>query len=575
MSYMFSSHASCLVNFMSVIKSAWNLGKGIFLDKNQRKSASLFLILSVIFELGLVYCQYLLSYWSNDFYTALQNFDETALYKVLIEFCVLVSSFITLVVLQYTFQSKLLIFWRNWMVDSYINKWLMYNAYYGINLMNNENDNPDQRISEDINSFINLTITLLFGLLNSIVTLLSFFSMLWTLSGSTKLAICVWEFNVDGYFLWIAVLYSLFGTLVTYLIGKKLSILDYLQEKREANFRFAMMRMHENSESIALYGGNNYEKSILKLLFNEIINNFYAIIQVTTKLKAWQSMYINISNIIPIAAALPKFFAKEIQLGGLMQIRMAFGQIESALSFLISSFTTIASYKAVTNRLLEFNQHVEIWDRKITNKSIKFLYQDSGNIILSNVDVYLPNGASLIKNFSFDFKSGNSYLITGKSGTGKSTLVKLIKGLWPFASGEVILPKDAKVFFIPQKIYMPFGMLKDVIWYPNKNIGIIEIERVKSLLMKFDLSYLIERLEKEELWTGNLSIGEQQKISILRAIIAKSNVLIMDESTSALAESDEDLAFDIIKKELPDITIISVGHRGGLRKHHTHEIRIG
>ena len=559
---------------MSVVKNAWNLGKGIFLDKSKRKKVLILLILSVIFELGLVYCQYLLSYWSNDFYTALQNFNEAALYKALIEFCLLVCSFVTIIVLQYTFQSKLLIFWRNWMTDVYISKWLLYNAYYGINLMNNQNDNPDQRISEDINSFISLTITLSFGLLNSLVTLFSFFLMLWLLSGSTIISIMGWELNISGYFVWIAILYSIIGTLITYFIGKKLSTLNYLQEKREANFRFAMMRIRENSESIAFYSGNGYEKSIFKSLFNEIINNFYAIISVTRNLKAFQSMYVNISSILPVAVSLPKFFANKIQLGGLMQIRAAFIQVESSLSFLVNSFATIASYKAVVNRLLEFNKHLEVWNKKIINTNIKFVYQDSGNITLNNVDIYLPNGASLIKNFSFHFKSGNSYLITGKNGTGKSILMKLIRGLWPFANGEVILPRNTKIFFIPQKIYMPFGMLKDLIWYPNQDVNENALGQIKVLLAKFNLSYLIEKLEKEELWISTLSVGEQQKISILRAIMAKPGVLIMDESTSALTEVDEELAFNIIKNKLPGVTIISVGHRWGLKKHHTHEIKI-
>ncbi|WHQ46746.1 MAG: ABC transporter ATP-binding protein/permease [Candidatus Midichloria sp.] len=554
---------------MSVIKNAWNLGKGIFFDKSHRKKALALLTLSILFEFGLVCCQYVLSYWNNDFYTALQNFDKEALYNAITKFCLLVVLFITVIALQYMFQSKLMILWRKWMTKFYINKWLLYNSYFGINLFNNQNDNPDQRISEDINSFVNLTLTLFLGLLGSVITLASFFFMLWALSGDTKFKLFDLEVNVNGYFVWVAIIYSVVGTLITYVIGKRLTTLDYLQEKKEANFRFSLIRLRENAESIALYDGNEYEKNVFRAALDEVVKNFNAIIIVTRNLKSWNSLYINISTILPIAAALPKFFAKEVKLGGLMQIHSAFIQVKSALSFLITSFSVIASYKAVINRLLEFNQHVEAWNNKIINSNVKFSYLEDMPITLKNIELRLPNGKVLLENVNVSFEKGKSYLITGKNGSGKSILIKLIKGIWPFAKGEVELPEDSKLFFIPQKIYMPFGTLKSILAYPFKKI---DEALVKDLLQQFNIAYLESRLDDEEPWSTSLSVGEQQKISILRAIIANPKVLIMDESTSALTEKDEELVFEIIKKFLPNTTIISVGHRSSLKEYHSHEI---
>ncbi|CAG7591717.1 ABC transporter ATP-binding protein/permease, partial [Hyalomma marginatum] len=556
---------------VSVIKNAWNLGKGIFFDKPHRKKALLLLILSIIFEFGLVYCQYILSYWNNDFYTALQNFDRAALYNAITKFCLLVVMFITVVALQYTFQSKLIILWRKWMTELYINKWLLHKSYFGINLFHNQNDNPDQRISEDINSFVNLTITLFLGLLGSVITLASFLFMLWALSGDTKFKLFGLEINIHGYFVWIAVIYSIVGTLITYIVGKRLTTLGYLQEKKEANFRFALIRLRENAESIALYEGNSYEKNVFRSAIEEVVKNFNAIIAVTRNLKSWNSLYINISTILPIAAALPKFFAKEVHLGGLMQIHSAFIQVKSALSFLISSFSVIASYKAVINRLVEFNQHVEMWNNKIINSNLKLSYQGEMGIHLKNIELRLPNNKILLNNVTISFEKGQSYLITGRNGSGKSTLIKLIKGIWPFANGEIELPAEPKLFFIPQKIYMPLGTLKSILAYP---FGKIDEDLVKDLLKQFNIADLETRLDNEEPWATNLSIGEQQKISIVRAIIASPKILIMDESTSALTEKDEELAFNLIKKFLHNTTIISVGHRSSLKKYHSYEINL-
>jgi len=554
-----------------LIKNAWKLGSGIFFDKALRKKIIGLCFFSIMFEFTVVFFQYILSYWSNSFYTALQNFDKDALYNIMLQFCLLVVASVIIVAFRYTFQAKLAIVWRQWMTQFYIDKWLSHNAYFGINLLTNKNDNPDQRISDDVNSFIGLTISITLGFLNSVVTLMSFLFLLWKLSGDTKFNIFNLEINISGYFVWIAIIYSIIGTLVTYVIGKKLTFLDYARERREANFRFSLMRLRENSESIALYNGAEYEKSIFKDIFEKIVNNFHDIIKITRNLTSWNNLYFNFSNILPIAVTLPKFFAKEIQLGDLMQISSAFSQVHSALSFFINSFSMIASYKAAISRLLEFNTNVDMWNNKVESFTVNFIKSDK--IELKNIEIYLPNGNALLPNIDLSFENGHSYLLTGENGAGKSTLCKVIGGIWPFAKGEINIMKKNEIFFIPQKIYMPFGLLKDVITYPLKNLE--KEEQIKFLLKKFNISYLNDRLNQEELWSNTLSVGEQQKISIMRAIIANPKVLIMDESTSALTETDEQLIFSVLKELLKDVTIISVGHRGGLRDCHLHEIKIG
>ena len=386
-----------------------------------------------------------------------------------------------------------------------------------------------------------------------------------------KFTISGQEVSIYGHLVWVALVYSIIVTLVTYKIGRRLADVDYLQEKKEANFRFAMMRFRENAESVALYRGEKYEQNIFKNAFTKIVENTLTIINISKNLSIWATFRVNIANIIPILVSAPRLFAKEIQFGDVMQIRGAFDQVLDALSFLASSFGTIASYKAVIERLTEFNHSIDQWRSVQSDNKIRISESKSDNLVLDNLTIRTPNEAAMF-NLSYKMKPGNSYLITGKNGAGKSTLIKALGGIWVFGEGDIIFPENKSRFFIPQNTYMPVGTLKDVIVYPSCELE--SVENITELMKEANIAYLIERLDNHENWSISLSLGEQQKIAILRAIIHKADILIMDESVSGVTEEDQERLYKLIKRKLPESIIVSVGHNSNLKKFHTEEIKL-
>lgn len=555
---------------MSIIAQSWKIGKDVFFDPQKRIKAISLLVAAVIFELCMVYSSVLIAQWYNDFYTSLQNLDKAGLYHNLQVFTLIITFTISAFIIKYLCQSYFSMLWRTSLTEKYLDKWIKSKAYYGANLLEDKGDNPDQRISQDLDSFVNSSITLSLGLLNSIVTLISFIVMLWSLSGTLNFTLFNIDFAINGYLVWTALIYSFISTIITFRIGRNLSKVDYLQEKKEANFRFSLMRFRENAESISLYKGENYEQNIFKLAFDEIIHNFFAIIKIHRNLGIWSNFARIMSGLVPIILASPRLFAKEINFGGLMQIRMAFGNIEEAFSFFASSFTSIASYKAVIKRICEFEQNIQQWQNLVANNTIN-LSEDAGNdLIIKNLTLKSPKGNILQENLNYHFKAGQSYLITGKNGAGKSTFLKTLGKIWIFGDGEIIFPQGKLIFFIPQHVYMPFGSLAQAISYPLKQT--FTDEYILELLEQANISYLSPRLHHQENWSISLSLGEQQKIAILRAIIHKPDILIMDESSSSLNEKDETKLHHLIKQKLPKATIISVGHRASLKEFHAEEL---
>jgi vitamin B12/bleomycin/antimicrobial peptide transport system ATP-binding/permease protein len=559
---------------MTTIKNAWHLSKGVFKDKEYRSRAILFALLSLIFELLMVALYVVLNKWHNTFYNALQNFDGKAIRSSLLYFAILVLFFVAVAVIRYVAKSKLEIHWRKWMTEHFLQEWVNKNAYYGNSITAGLSDNPDQRISEDIKSFVKITIVLTLDLLSSIVSLVSFVIILWSLSGIIKFSMGSINIGIHGYLVWAAIIYALIGTYLTYKIGKNLPLYEYLQEKKEANFRFSLMRFRENAENVALYDGVTYEKNVFKRAIDAIVENFNIIISVNRNINLWVVLYNNLSMTFPLIIALPRYLAKEIQLGGLMQIASAFNKVQDALSFLINSFSTIALYRAVINRLVEFEHNINNWQETINHNDIKLVYSENDGIKLENLSILSPKGDMLLNNLNLNFKNKEKYLITGRNGCGKSTLLKAIRGIWPFGSGVISLPKGRSTFFIPQKTYMPSGTLLEIIAYPNNIIANEEKDEIVELMNAFNISYLIPRFDNEENWSIALSLGEQQKIAIIRALLSKPDILIMDESTSAITEADESIIFDFIKKKLSDSILISIGHRLHLKNYHTQEIKL-
>lgn len=514
-----------------------------------------------------IYISVRINYWNNDFFTALQELNAPKFFHLLGIFSILAFFAILIFMSKSYLLQKLEIRWRKWMTEHLMDTWISDRRYYALQLKGDGTDNPDQRISEDIYQFIDTSLSLSLGLLEQTITLVSFLSILWFLSGSLTIPLGSYTLSIPGYMCWGAFFYALAGTFLSFYFGKNLIQLNYEHEKREANFRYTLVRFRENVEAIAFYKGERKEKEICTQRFGHIVDNFQDIIRRMLVINSWNSFYGQFQYLFPFLLAAPRFFAKEITFGGLTQTMSAFNQVSSCLSFFINNFVRIASWRATTNRLLEFRNSLE----NLPPSPLLHERHEGDNIKLACNSIALPHGAILRKNFHLTLNKGEDTLITGPTGIGKSTVARVIAGLWPYGEGKVKLP-SSNIMFLPQKPYMPLGSLEFVLQYPSSHIS---REKIVESLRTVGLGEFESRLEEINDWARVLSLGEQQRIAIARALLTKPSWLILDESTSAMDEASEASLYQLLRKKLPETTLISIGHRESLKALHTREIRLG
>lgn len=514
-----------------------------------------------------VYVTVRLNYWNNDFMTALQQLNSSAFFHFLGVFCIIAFfSILAFMVKSYLLQ-HLEIRWRTWMTQHFIEEWMQERRYYILQLQGDGTDNPDQRITDDVSQFIDKTVNLSLGLLQQTILLISFLGILWSLSGTLHIPFGSVTLSIPGYMCWGALLYALAGTFLSIYFGRNLIRLNYEQEKREANFRYGLVRFRDNMEGVALYRGETQEKSILATRFDHIAENIYAIIQRMLVMNSWDNFYSQLQHIFPFLLAAPRFFAKEITFGGLTQTMLAFRQVSYSLSFIITNYVGIASWRATTNRLLEFKLNLE----GIPPSPLTRIIHDDETIHIACDHLSLPHGSLLKEDLNFIFKKGEDTLITGPTGVGKSTLVRAIADLWPYGKGEVKVPSSS-FLFLPQKPYMPLGSFESVLQYPASKTS---TEDLCDALDAVDLSPLKSRLLEVNDWARVLSLGEQQRIAIARALLTKPQWLFLDEATSAMDEASEAYLYRLLRDRLPEATFISIGHRESLKTLHTREIHLG
>lgn len=556
---------------LSFLKDSWELARGYWLSEEKWRAWGLTAVI-ITLNLAHVYLLVLLNKWNNRFYNALQNFDKEEFFSALVEFSVLAGIFIIVAVYELYLQQMLEIKWRRWMTQKYLNSWLAKRTYYRLQLIDNNTDNPDQRISEDLRLFTNYTLRLSLGLLKALVTLVSFIAILWELSGTLTLPVGSTTLEISGYMVWVAILYAVVGTWLTHKIGKPLAQLNFDQQRYEADFRFSLVRLRENSESIAFYGGEARESQSFLGRFTSVLNNFWGIMKRQKQLTWFTSGYAQIAVIFPILVAAPRYFAKEIQLGGLLQTASAFGRVQDSLSFFVESYPLLAEWKSVVDRLTGF----------VNNMKKVSALADSGAAIhlttapalaVSGLTVQLPDGRELLSDLSLSLSAGDSLLVAGPSGSGKSTLLRALSGLWPYAQGDITIPKNQSSLFLPQKAYLPLGTLREVLLYPG-SIHSISDEEICAAMSLCKIDFLKDQLDRVEEWSHVLSLGEQQRIAFVRALIHKPDWLFMDEATSALDEPTERVLYTLINERLQSTAIISVGHRGTLNSFHKKKLTL-
>jgi putative ATP-binding cassette transporter len=538
-------------------------------------AALVFLIVINQFEVALLVR---LNYFSRDFYNALQNKDEAQFWtQLLLIFLPFATIYIAALVVEYVVTSNFVYRWRRWLSAYYIGRWLGGGAHYPMALAGTPADNPDQRISEDIYGFIygSGSGAGIFGysitLLSTLSTLVSFAIVLWKLSAGFPLP----GFNiiVPGLLFWIALIYAAIGTGLTHLIGRSLIGLYFRQQQYEANFRFGLARLREYSEQIALLHGEEVETAGAMRRFRDIFDNYMSIVRVRKRLTAFTSAYDQMSQYFPFIVGAPLYFLGKIQLGALVQVARAFGQVNSSLSFFVSSYVGLADFKAVLDRLTSFDDAIARAHAALDRaKGVTRCASPNSDLTLNHVALNLPDGRPLARVDSFAFAARQSTLIVGPSGVGKSTLLRAIAGVWPYGAGEIAEPK-ANIMLLPQRPYLPIGTLRDAIAYPSSTVELDETA-IRTALTEVGLAAFADRLDVSDNWQMRLSGGEQQRLAVARALLAKPDWLFLDEATSALDEESESALYRAIAAKLPNATVVSIGHRSTLAVLHQRRIEL-
>ncbi len=531
--------------------------------------AILLLVGAVGLTFSAVGLEVLFNNWNRRFYDALQNKQEAVFWKEIVTFCWLAALFIAVGISRAIVSPYLRLRWRRWLTRRYLAHWLDGRGYYRIELQRSI-DNADQRIAEDLRLLGEYTMVLFLGFLGAVATLISFIVILWQLSGPLSLAPIGIDIVIPGYMAWACILYAVVGTFLANIVGRRLIPLNYQKQRFEANFRFSLVRVRENAEGVALYRGEEREAETLNARFADIFTNGWRVLFTEAQLAFYQVSYSQLAIIFPFLVTAPRYFAGAITLGVMMQTASAFGQVQGALSFFVNNYTSLAELRAVMDRLLGLQKAADEKPATAIEVAAETGRSDVG---ADGLTLALPNGQKLLENATITLPRGRATLVTGASGSGKSTLFRAMAGIWPFGQGRVRVPAGARVLFLPQKPYIPIGTLRDAVRYPDETSGATDAEIVEAL-QAARLGHLVDRLGEEAHWSNVLSGGEQQRLAIARALVFKPDWLFMDEATASLDEANEAAVYGELKKRLPNVTLVSIGHRPSLHQLHDRQIEL-
>jgi putative ATP-binding cassette transporter len=559
------------------LRDAWALARPYWVS-DERGRGLLLLGAVVALNLSLVGMTVVLTYWQRAFYNTLEQKDAATFWSLLFlggeaegtwfpGFTVVAAAYILIAVYQLYLRQALQIRWRRWLTREYLDDWLAKRAYYRIALTDPGTDNPDQRIADDIRLFVDDTLSLGLGLMNSVVTLFSFILVLWSLSGPLE----VLGVSIPGYMVWVALLYSVIGTWLAHLIGRPLIKLNFLQQRVEADFRYALVRLRDNVEGVALHGGEADEKRGLNVRFTALMTNWWGIMTATKRLTFFTAGFGQVASIFPIVVAAPAYFAGRIPLGGLIQTSSAFGQVQGAMSWFVDNYARLTEWRATVERLTGFRAAIAA--AQAATGGITASEGDAPAVEMQDVTLTLPDGRVLLQGAALRLERSEAVLLSGNSGSGKSTLFRALAGIWPFGSGQVRLPVGARALFLPQRPYIPLGTLRRAVCYPLDAAAVPEAE-IAAALQAVGLPHLVARLDEEDAWDRRLSGGEQQRLAFARALLVKPDFLFLDEATASLDPAAEAALYGLVETALPGVAVLSIAHRPAVARFHGRALRV-
>nr|WP_256583603.1 ABC transporter ATP-binding protein/permease [Burkholderia singularis] len=536
------------------------------------------LITIIAINLTIVWINVRINAWNTTFYDALQSKDVHDFPRLLGTFTALAFGYVILTVYSLYLRQMLGFRWRQWLTSRYLRDWLGERNFYRIE-RDRLADNPDQRIADDLQALASTTLSLSLGLLSTVVTLITFITVLKTIAGAATFSFNGHVITIPNYMVWAALIYAIAGSYVIHRFGHPLVSINYQQQRVEADFRFGLIRIRENTEQIAFYNGEPTEAAHAQNLFQRIRDNWWRVMQYTKRLTFVSSVYGQIALIFPIAVAAPRYFAGAFSFGVVMRIVDAFGNVSDSFSWFIANYGTLAEWRATVNRLSEFKRVMDASHLKESlspateHGGINLHYVDANALTTAHLKLALPDGTPLASIGSVTIEPGSRWLVRGPSGSGKSTLMRALAGLWPFGDGAIDAPVGARMMFVPQQSYLPIGTLKAALAYPSAADAFSD-DACRDALATCGLAGYAARLEETGHWTRMLSPGEQQRLAGARVLLHQPDYLFLDEATSALDDDNEERLYRLFNERLPNAAIVSIAHRKSLAVFHRQTLDI-